>query len=122
MHYSGYSTLEIRPVVRLMIDYLARKEILHDAFFKKYAAKKYMKASIIVREWIRTEYSEEEITAVMTETLTATTKTQEVDFQEPEQENIPEEEEDYEDEDENYNSDDDDFMYADELESREVDA
>ena len=121
MHYSGYSTLEIRPVVRLMIDYLARKEILHDAFFKKYAAKKYMKASIIVREWIRTEYSEEEITAVMTETLTAT-KTQEVDFQEPEQENIPEEEEDYEDEDENYNSDDDDFMYADELESREVDA
>ena len=40
MHYSGYSTLEIRPVVRLMIDYLARKEILHDAFFKKYAAKK----------------------------------------------------------------------------------
>jgi hypothetical protein len=120
VHYSGYSTLEIRPVVRLMIDYLARKEILHDAFFKKYAAKKYMKASIIVREWIRTEYSEEEITAVMTETLTAT-KTQEVDFQEPEQENIPEEE-DYEDEDENYNSDDDDFMYADELESREVDA
>ena len=118
MHYSGYSTQEIRPVVRLMIDYLARKEILHDAFFKKYAAKKYMKASIIVREWIRTEYSEDEITAVMTET-----KTEEVEFEEPEQENTPEEE-DYENENENENyvSEEDDFMYANELEEHEVDA
>ncbi len=60
VHYSGYTVSEIRPVVRLMIDYLARKEVLHDAFFKKYAAKKYMKASILVRGWIRTEYIEEE--------------------------------------------------------------
>jgi len=116
VHYSGYSAQEIRPVVRLMIDYLARKEILHDAFFKKYAAKKYMKASIIVREWIRTEYSEEEITAVMTET-----KTEEVEFEEPGQENTPEEN-DYENENENYVSGEDDFMYANELEEHEVDA
>jgi hypothetical protein len=101
-----------------MIDYLARKEILHDAFFKKYAAKKYMKASIIVREWIRTEYSEDEITAVMTET-----KTEEVEFEEPGQENTPDEE-DYENENENENyvSEEDDFMYANELEEHEVDA
>jgi G2/mitotic-specific cyclin 1/2 len=107
VHYSGYTYAEIRPVVRLMIDYLSRKEILHDAFFKKYAAKKYMKASIIVREWIRSEYAEEEITTAMMETK------EEVE-EEVEQENTPEEEE-------NGNvSDEDDYMYANELEEHEV--
>lgn len=89
-----------------MIDYLARKEILHDAFFKKYAAKKYMKASILVRQWIRTEYVEEE----------------EVNEIEPEgkgKENTPEEE--YK-ENENDVSDEDDYMFANELEEREVDS
>jgi G2/mitotic-specific cyclin 2 len=88
-----------------MIDYLSRKEILHDAFFKKYAAKKYMKASIIVREWIRSEYAEEEITSAMMETKE--------EVEEAGQENMPEEE------DENV-SDEDDYMYANELEEHEV--
>jgi hypothetical protein len=88
-----------------MIDYLSRKEILHDAFFKKYAAKKYMKASIIVREWIRSEYAEEEITSAMMETKE--------EVEEAGQENTPEEE------DENV-SDEDDYMYANELEEHEV--
>jgi hypothetical protein len=89
-----------------MIDYLSRKEILHDAFFKKYAAKKYMKASIIVREWIRSEYAEEEITTAMQETKE---EIEEVAGQE----NTPEEE------NENV-SDEDDYMYANELEEHEV--
>jgi hypothetical protein len=101
-----------------MLDYLGRKDIMHDAFFKKYAAKKYMKASIIVREWIRTEYTEDETMATMTET-----RSEEVEYGEPEQENTPEDDHlQKEDENENYVSEEDDFMYANELEEHEVDA
>ena len=101
-----------------MLDYLGRKDIMHDAFFKKYAAKKYMKASIIVREWIRSGHSEDETTAAMAET-----KSEEVEFEEPEQENTPEEDPlENETETESYGSDEDDFMYANELEEHEVDA
>jgi G2/mitotic-specific cyclin 1/2 len=41
-HYSGYSEEEIQPVLSLMIDYLAAP-VLHEAFFKKYASKKFLK-------------------------------------------------------------------------------
>lgn len=100
--------MEIRPLVRLMIDYLARKEVLHEAFFKKYAAKKYMKASIIVREWIRSEYAEEEI-----KTITAETK--QIEYEEyVGKENTSEEKNDVD------VSDEDDYMFANELEEREV--
>jgi G2/mitotic-specific cyclin 2 len=95
-------------VVRLMLDYLARKEILHDAFFKKYAAKKFMKASIIVREWIRAEYSEEEFKDLGKDVK---------DDEDPDQENVPEDK----DEEENQQSEVDDYMYADELEDYDVD-
>jgi hypothetical protein len=119
VHYSGYSSTEIRPVVRLMIDYLARKEILHDAFFKKYAAKKYMKASIIVRDWIRTEYAEEEITKVTMQTVEMEQVEEDLG-----QENTPEEDDidtlNDGNENENECSDVDDFMYANELEEHEV--
>lgn len=107
-HYSGYTVSEIRPVARLMIDYLARKQVLHDAFFKKYASKKYMKASILVREWIRTEYVEEE-------------EINESEHEEKGEENTLEEE-DKENENENDVSDEDDYMFANELEEREVDS
>lgn len=100
--------MDIRPVVRLMIDYLARKEILHDAFFKKYAAKKYMKASIIVREWIRSQYAEEKITTIITET-------KQIECEDLGKENTPEEDNDV------YVSDEDDYLFANELEEREVD-
>jgi G2/mitotic-specific cyclin 1/2 len=114
VHYSGYTSTEIRPVVRLMIDYLARKEVLHDAFFKKYAAKKYMKASIIVREWIRTEYAEEEVISVK--------ETVEVEVVEEDvgQENTPEDDLDEENDNDNEVSEEDDYMYANELEEHEV--
>lgn len=41
-HYSGYSEEEIQPVLHLMIDYLSGP-VLHEAFFKKYASKKFLK-------------------------------------------------------------------------------
>ncbi|KAG4032323.1 hypothetical protein MFRU_007g02300 [Monilinia fructicola] len=51
-HYSGYSEDEIEPVFQLMVDYLARP-VTHEAFFKKYASKKFLKASILTRQWAK---------------------------------------------------------------------
>ncbi|KAG5934843.1 hypothetical protein E4U53_000591 [Claviceps sorghi] len=41
-YYAGYDKQEVQPVVDLMIDYLARP-VVHEAFFKKYASKKFLK-------------------------------------------------------------------------------
>lgn len=41
-HYAGYSEEEIEPVFKLMVDYLARP-VTHEAFFKKYASKRFLK-------------------------------------------------------------------------------
>lgn len=43
-HYAGYTEEEIEPVVELMVDYLARP-VVHEAFFKKYASKKFLKGT-----------------------------------------------------------------------------
>lgn len=70
-HYAGYTEKEIDPVFRLMIDYLHRP-VSHEAFFKKYASKKFLKgksslsspahldfanspstASILTRQWAK---------------------------------------------------------------------
>lgn len=51
VHYSGYSQDELMPVVHLMHDYIKQKEIKYEAVYKKYAHKKYMKASIFCRSW-----------------------------------------------------------------------
>ncbi|PYH99120.1 A/B/D/E cyclin [Aspergillus ellipticus CBS 707.79] len=51
-HYAGYEEEEIDPVFRLMIDYLHRP-VCHEAFFKKYASKKFLKASILTRSWAK---------------------------------------------------------------------
>lgn len=69
-HYAGYNEEEIEPVVHLMVDYLARP-VIHEAFFKKYASKKFLKgmfyltvltrehqliiiiASILARQWAK---------------------------------------------------------------------
>ncbi|KAJ5169541.1 uncharacterized protein N7500_002324 [Penicillium coprophilum] len=51
-HYSGYTEEEIDPVFQLMIDYLHRP-VSHEAFFKKYASKKFLKASILTRQWAK---------------------------------------------------------------------
>ncbi|KAF2018834.1 A/B/D/E cyclin [Aaosphaeria arxii CBS 175.79] len=52
VHYSGYTEEEIQPVLSLMIDYLA-SPVVHEAFFKKYASKKFLKASIVLRRWAK---------------------------------------------------------------------
>ncbi|KAK9460188.1 cyclin-like protein [Lipomyces oligophaga] len=58
VHYSGgYTEESIRPVCELMIDYLVRP-VRHEAFFKKYASKRFLKASIISRQWAK-KYVEE---------------------------------------------------------------
>lgn len=41
-HYSRYSEDQIQPVFKLMVDYL-RRPVTHEAFFKKYASKKFLK-------------------------------------------------------------------------------
>ncbi|KAE8396526.1 cyclin-like protein [Aspergillus alliaceus] len=51
-YYAGYDEKEIDPVFRLMIDYLHRP-VCHEAFFKKYASKKFLKASILTRQWAK---------------------------------------------------------------------
>ncbi|KAL2810464.1 cyclin-like protein [Aspergillus granulosus] len=51
-HYAGYTEEQIDPVFRLMIDYLHRP-VCHEAFFKKYASKKFLKASIMTRQWAK---------------------------------------------------------------------
>ncbi|QDS74186.1 hypothetical protein FKW77_002030 [Venturia effusa] len=51
-HYAGYTEEEIEPVLLLMIDYLYGP-VQHDAFFKKYASKKFLKASMVVRAWVK---------------------------------------------------------------------
>lgn len=55
-HYAGYTEEEIDPVFRLMIDYLHRP-VCHEAFFKKYASKKFLKASILTRQWAKKYHS-----------------------------------------------------------------
>jgi hypothetical protein len=44
VHYSGYTEEEIQPVLQLMIDYLS-SPVVHEAFFKKYASKKFLKGT-----------------------------------------------------------------------------
>jgi hypothetical protein len=51
-YYAGYTEEEIEPVFELMIDYLARP-VIHEAFYKKYASKKFLKASLLTRQWAK---------------------------------------------------------------------
>lgn len=51
-HFSDYTEEDIMPVFRLMINYLIQK-VPHEAFYKKYASKKFMKASLHARQWAK---------------------------------------------------------------------
>lgn len=52
-HYSGdYSEDAIRPVAQHIVKYLAAP-VEHEALFKKYAGKRYFKASLIARQWAK---------------------------------------------------------------------
>ncbi|RPA85665.1 A/B/D/E cyclin [Ascobolus immersus RN42] len=52
VYYSDYTEEEVLPVVRMMIEYLAAP-VRHRAFYKKYANKRFMKASIHARQWAK---------------------------------------------------------------------
>lgn len=43
--YAGYTEEEIQPVFKLMVDFL-QQPVMHDAFFRKYASKKFLKGKI----------------------------------------------------------------------------
>jgi G2/mitotic-specific cyclin 1/2 len=45
-HYAGYTEEEIQPVFLLMVDYMSRP-VIHEAFFKKYASKKFLKGMLL---------------------------------------------------------------------------
>ncbi|KAF2667720.1 A/B/D/E cyclin [Microthyrium microscopicum] len=51
-HYAGCTEEELLPCFHLMLDYL-HGPVKHEAFFKKYAHKKFMKASVVVRPWVK---------------------------------------------------------------------
>lgn len=68
-HYAGYTEQDIQPVFKLMVEYLAGP-VDHEAFFRKYASKKFLKgmtsrirvllhltdfyaASIVLRSWAK---------------------------------------------------------------------
>lgn len=57
VHYSGYTEADIVPVARLMLNYVL-KPTRHENFFKKYAARKFMKASVFVHSWARDRWEE----------------------------------------------------------------
>ncbi|KAG8862932.1 G2/mitotic-specific cyclin [Tulasnella sp. 330] len=56
-YYSGYAENAIIPVARTMLNYVL-KPTRHDNFFKKYAARKFMKASPFVYSWARDRWPE----------------------------------------------------------------
>lgn len=78
VHYSGYTEDELKPTAQLMLDYVVRQSSLanpqarmenplhlavkpdeseHPNFIKKYAAKKFFKASTSVRKWVEETYA-----------------------------------------------------------------
>ncbi|CAI5756736.1 unnamed protein product [Candida verbasci] len=58
IHYSGgYRIQDMQPCIQLMFSYLIAP-IEHDEFFKKYAMRKFMKASTYCRAWAKKFHSE----------------------------------------------------------------
>lgn len=58
-HYSGYTHDELVPCMQRMIFYLRKPVKVETFIFRKYATKRFMKASIFVREWIHSTIDEE---------------------------------------------------------------
>ncbi|KAI0065251.1 hypothetical protein BV25DRAFT_1927886 [Artomyces pyxidatus] len=56
-HYSSYSESALVPTANLMLNYVL-KPIRHPSFYKKYASKKYMKASPFERKWALNRWEE----------------------------------------------------------------
>ncbi|KAI0777212.1 A/B/D/E cyclin [Trametes elegans] len=56
-HYSSYREKDIIPTANLMLNYII-KPVRHQSFYKKYASKKFLKASVFVREWALEQWNE----------------------------------------------------------------
>lgn len=55
VHYSSYSEYELLGTAEIMLDYTLRP-VAHHQFHKKYAAKKFMRASSYVVDWAKSTY------------------------------------------------------------------
>ncbi|KAI0646562.1 A/B/D/E cyclin [Trametes meyenii] len=56
-HYSSYRERDIVPTANLMLNYIL-KPVRHQSFYKKYASKKFLKASVFVRDWALERWEE----------------------------------------------------------------
>eukprot|EP00842_Homolaphlyctis_polyrhiza_P004709 jgi/Hompol1/5239/HPOL_004272-RA len=73
IHFSGYEEREILECVDLMTDYLA-KPLKYEALYKKYSARKFMKAAIFVEDWIsRNHVSSKKQIPIPVQTVAQTT-------------------------------------------------
>ncbi|KAI7816335.1 cyclin-like protein [Gamsiella multidivaricata] len=52
VHYSGYTEEELMPCMERMVHYLQRPLKSQTFIFRKYSTKRFLKASIFVREWV----------------------------------------------------------------------
>ncbi|KAK2461041.1 hypothetical protein APHAL10511_006982 [Amanita phalloides] len=57
-HYSSYPESALVPTANIILNYCLRP-IRHESLFKKFAAKRYMKVSIRMRNWVLERWSEE---------------------------------------------------------------
>jgi G2/mitotic-specific cyclin 1/2 len=58
IHYSGnYNKNDMEEICLMIIDYLV-SPIVHEEFFKKYASRKFMRVSILARQWAKKVLSE----------------------------------------------------------------
>ncbi|KAG1779499.1 cyclin-like protein [Suillus placidus] len=65
-HYSSYAESSIIPTANLMLNYIL-KPIRHESFYKKYAGKRFMKVSVLVREWALERWEEGEQVSLLAE-------------------------------------------------------
>ncbi|KAG1719578.1 cyclin-like protein [Suillus lakei] len=65
-HYSSYAESSIIPTANLMLNYIP-KPVRHESFYKKYAGKRFMKVSILVREWALERWEEGEQVSLLAE-------------------------------------------------------
>ncbi|THH08958.1 hypothetical protein EW145_g2355 [Phellinidium pouzarii] len=56
-HFSSYPEESLVPTANLILNYIL-KPIAHESFYKKYASKKFLKASVFVREWALEHWNE----------------------------------------------------------------
>lgn len=53
-HYAGdVDEKTLRPIISQLIKYLAAPKIPHETLFKKYASRKFFKASLVARKWAK---------------------------------------------------------------------